>query len=202
MKYNGPKVRLSRALGIAITPKAARIMEMRPYPPGQHGVNSQRRRRTRGYKEQLIEKQRLRAQYNVHERQMKTYFKRAMQAKGNTADNLVALLETRLDALVLRAGLARTIYAARQVVGHGHIQVNGRKMDIPSAALRPNDVITIRERSKKMRMFRDALQGAVSSPDYLTVDKDNMTARVERVPLRDEVPVICDVAKVIEFYSR
>lgn len=202
MKYNGPKVRLSRALGVAITPKAARIMEHRPYPPGQHGSNPHRRRRISGYKEQLLEKQRLRAQYNVHERQMRTYFRRAMQAQGNTADNLVSLLETRLDALLYRGGLARTIYAARQYVGHRHILVNGSIVDIPSARLRVGDTISIRPRSQKIPCFRDALLYAAEQPGYLAVDKDTMTISLERTPLRDEIPVICNVSKVIELYSR
>ncbi|MEM9556071.1 MAG: 30S ribosomal protein S4 [Acidobacteriota bacterium] len=202
MNYTGPKVRLSRALGIALTPKAARIMETRGYPPGQHGANPRRRRRIEGYKAQLLEKQRLRCQYNVHERQMRTYYRRAVRATGNTGDVLVSLLETRLDAVVLRAGLARTIYAARQYVNHGHMQVNGRKVDRPGYALQPGDEVTIRPKSRKLLCFRDALSTSMTPPDYLTVDKDAMVARLERSPQRDEVPVICDVAKVVEFYSR
>ena len=202
MKYNGPKVRVSRALGIPLTPKAARIMESKSYPPGQHGPYRRRRRRISGYKEQLLEKQRLRAQYNIHERQMKNYFKKANAKSGNTADNLASLLETRLDALVLRAGFARSIYAARQYVGHGHIQLNGSVVNIPSAQAGPGDVITLREKSKKLTCFRDALMGALSPPEYLSVDKDAITARLERLPVRDEVPIICDFPKVIEFYSR
>ena len=202
MKYNGPKVRVSRALGIPLTPKAARIMESRGYPPGQHGPYQRRRRRISGFKEQLLEKQRLKAQYNIHERQMRNYFKKASAKRGNTADNLVRLLETRLDAVVLRAGFARTIYAARQYVGHGHIQLNGSVVDIPSAQACPGDLISIREKSKKLTCFRDALMAVSSCPDYLTVDKDEITARLERLPLREEVPILCDFAKVIEFYSR
>ncbi|MEM1181967.1 MAG: 30S ribosomal protein S4 [Acidobacteriota bacterium] len=202
MNYTGPKVRMSRALGIALTPKASKVMELKAYPPGQHGANPRRRRRIEGYKAQLLEKQRLRAQYNVHEKQMRKYFARAVQAKGNTGDVLVALLETRLDAVVLRAGFARTIYAARQYVGHGHIQVNGQKVDRIGYAVRPGDVITIREKSRKLLCFREALASSLNPPSYLTVDKDAMTTKLEHVPNRDEVPVICDVPKVIEFYSR
>ncbi|MEM8997448.1 MAG: 30S ribosomal protein S4 [Acidobacteriota bacterium] len=202
VNYTGPKVRLSRALGVALTPKAARVMEMKGYPPGQHGANPRRRRRIDGYKAQLLEKQRLRAQYNVHERQMRTYFKRAVAARGNTGDVLVALLETRLDALVLRAGLARTIYAARQYVNHGHIQVNGKRVDRPGFSLRPNDQISVRPSSRKLLCFREALASSIAPPEYLTRDKDEMTARLERLPERGEIPILCDVAKVIEFYSR
>ncbi len=202
MKYNGPKVRVSRALGIPLTPKAARIMESKSYPPGQHGPHQRRRRRPSGYKVQLLEKQRLKAQFNIHERQMRNYFKKASAKRGNTADNLAQLLETRLDAMVFRAGFARSIYAARQYVGHGHVQVNGSVVDIPSAQACPGDVLSIREKSKRVACFRDSLMLASNAPDYLSVDKDALTARLERLPVREEVPIICDFSKVIEFYSR
>lgn len=202
MNYTGPKVRLSRALGIPLTSKAARIMEDKPYPPGQHGNATRRPRRITGFKAQLREKQRLRAQYNVHERQMRTYFRRAVRAKGNTGDMMVAFLETRLDAMVLRAGFARSIYAARQYVNHGHIEVNGERVDRPGFALRPGDTWCVRLKSRKVLCFREALESSLNPPDYVSVDKDQMTARLERLPKRDEVPVICDVAKIIEFYSR
>ncbi|MDA8020405.1 MAG: 30S ribosomal protein S4 [Thermoanaerobaculia bacterium] len=202
MNYTGPKVRLSRALGVALTPKAAKIMETKGYPPGQHGPDVRRRRRVSGYKAQLLEKQRLRFQYNVHERQMRTYYKRAARAKGNTGDVLVGLLETRLDAVILRAGLARTIYAARQYVSHGHVVVDGERVDRPGFTVKPGNVVAIRKRSQKILCFREALDTSPNAPDYLTVDKDAMTVRLERRPVREEVPVICDVARVIEFYSR
>ena len=130
MKYNGPKVRLSRKLGLPLTTKAERYRENKPYPPGQHGLR--RRRRPSNYSQQLMEKQRLRFQYNVSERQLRNYFAHAAGKKGVTGDNLVAILETRLDALVLRTGFAPTIFAARQVVGHGYSHGNGRKVNIPS----------------------------------------------------------------------
>ncbi|MEM6796486.1 MAG: 30S ribosomal protein S4 [Acidobacteriota bacterium] len=202
MNYTGPKVRVSRALGLALTPKAAKIMETKAYPPGQHGANPRRRPRIQGFKAQLLEKQRLRAQYNVHERQMRTYFKRANNSKGNTGDVLVALLETRLDAIVLRCGFARSIYAARQYVNHRHVQVNGRRVDRPSYPVRPGDVVRIRPQSTNLLCFREALESSLNPPEYLTLDKDQMTCRLERMPQRDEVPIVCDIAKVIEFYSR
>src|SRR4029079_2167436 len=118
----GPKVKIARALGIALTPKAARIMERRPNPPGQHGATT--RRKVSDYKKQLLEKQRLRAQYNISERQLQNAFTEATRQSGNTGVNLVRLLEMRLDAVVMRAGFARTIYAARQAVVHGHVMVN------------------------------------------------------------------------------
>ena len=134
VKRRGPKVRLARQLGIALTPKAAKVMENRPNPPGQHGATP--RRKVSGYKKQLVEKQRLRAQYNVSERQLENAFGAATRQSGNTGIRLLQLLEMRLDAVVLRGGFVRTIYAARQAVTHGHVMVNGRKVDRPSRRLR------------------------------------------------------------------
>ncbi len=113
MKYTRPKVKLSRQLGIPLTPKAIRFMERRSYPPGEHGETKRRSAKMSDYKRQLLEKQRLHAQYNIHERQLRNYVKKATNKKGNAAENLIQILETRLDSIVLRAGLARTIYAAR-----------------------------------------------------------------------------------------
>ena len=110
MKYNGPKVKLSRKLGVALTPKAGKYMEKKPYGPGQHGPTKFRRDKMSDYKRQLVEKQRLRAQYNIHERQMRNYYKKAAQKSGSTSENLIQMLESRLDAVVLRGGLARTIF--------------------------------------------------------------------------------------------
>src|SRR5918912_3886980 len=137
----GPKVKIARALGIALTPKAARVMERRPNPPGQHGASP--RRKVSDYKKQLLEKQRLRAQYNVSERQLRNAFAEASRKSGNTGVRLLQLLELRLDAVVLRAGFVRTIYAARQAVTHGHVLVNGKRVDRPSRRVKPGDVISL-----------------------------------------------------------
>jgi small subunit ribosomal protein S4 len=156
MNHKGPKVKLSRSLGIPLTPKAARIMERRSYPPGDHGRSRQFRNKSESaYKEQLLEKQRLRAQYNVSEKQMRIYFAKARQRSGLTSVNLIQLLESRLDAVVLHGGLAITIYAARQYVSHGHIQVNGRKVNIPSYQLKPGDEVSVRRRSRHLDCFKD-----------------------------------------------
>ena len=199
MKYNGPKVRLSRKLGIALTTKADKYRERKPYPPGQHGMR--RRRRMSNYGMQLLEKQRLRYQYNVSERQMGNYFKKASGMKGVVGDNLIMLLETRLDSVVHRAGFAPTIYAARQFVGHGHIMVNGKKVDVPSYQVRANEVVSIREKSQKLRMFNEN-RVAVTLPPYISVAESGYEATVQHLPPRDEVPVVCEVQLVIEYYSR
>lgn len=199
MKFNGSKVKLSRRLGVALTPKAARIMERRPQPPGQHGASTQRR--MSDYAVQLREKQRLRFQYNVSERQLRRIFERASRIKGRTGPNLVRLLETRLDAAVLRAGFAPTIYAARQIVGHGHFAVNGRRVDLPSYTLRAGDKFAVRDGSKKKDLF-EMDWAAYQPPGYIERDEASLSAVLVRLPDREEIPVICEDTLVVEFYSR
>ena len=203
MKYIGPKARLSRRLGVALTPKAARIMERRPYKPGQHGPTGRpTRNKSSDYGMQLLEKQKLRAQYNIHERQMMNYYIKASAAKGNTAENLIHQLESRLDALVLRSGFARTIYAARQLVNHGHVRVNGHAVDIPSYQAKPGDVISLAARAQKMQVVKDSLADLGQGAAYLRVDPEQFSATYLKLPAREEVPVICEVSRVVEFYSR
>jgi small subunit ribosomal protein S4 len=198
--YTGPKVRLSRKLGFALTPKAGRIMERRQNAPGQHGA-AKRRTKQSDYGKQLLEKQKLRLQYNIHERQMTRYVDKATRKLGNTGEILIHLLESRLDAVVYRAGLARSIYAARQYVTHGHLLVNGKPVNIPSYQVKVNDTISVREASKKMQCFQDAVRSS-APPPYLEVSKSNLTAKFLYMPARDEVPVVCELPLVIEYYSR
>jgi small subunit ribosomal protein S4 len=195
----GPKVKIARALGIALTPKAARIMERRPNPPGQHGAAT--RRKLSEYKKQLVEKQRLRAQYNVSERQLRNTFAQAIRQTGNTGVRLLQLLEMRLDAVVVRAGFVRTIYAARQAVAHGHFLVNGKKVDRPSYRVQPGDVVILADRSKDMIAFTVPLENA-RPPAYLQLDKDKKSVRVNEIPERDQIPVQCEASLIVEFYSR
>jgi small subunit ribosomal protein S4 len=199
VKFTGPKVKKSRALGVALTPKAQKLMQKRPFPPGQHG--QRRKRRPSEYALQLLEKQRLRFQYNVSESQMRRAYEKASRMAGSTGDNLVQLLETRLDALVLRAGLAPTIFAARQAVNHGHITVNDRKATIPSMRLKPGDVIAVRERSRTSPLFSDVEIERDPVP-YLAADPATRRVRLERLPSREEIPVICAEHLVVEHYSR
>jgi small subunit ribosomal protein S4 len=199
VRRGGPKVRLARQLGIALTPKAARVMERRPNPPGQHGATP--RRKVSGYKKQLVEKQRLRAQYNLSERQMSNAFAEAIRLPGNTGVRLLQYLEFRLDAIVLRAGFVRTIYAARQAVTHGHIRVNGEKVDRPSYRLKPGDVVSLAEKSRDMVAFTGPLEVA-RPPAYLELDRDKRSVRVREVPEREQIPIQCEASLVIEYYSR
>ncbi|MDU0967784.1 MAG: 30S ribosomal protein S4 [Actinomycetaceae bacterium] len=199
------QVRLSRALGIALTPKAQRYLDKRPYGPGEHG--RARRRNESDYAVRLKEKQRLRAQYNIREAQMRRAFEEARRMPGQTGDNLVQLLETRLDALVLRAGFARTMAQARQTVVHRHILVDGQIVDRPSYRVKPGQTIQVKPTSQVKDPFQVAAAGAHRDvlpdvPPYLTVDLEKLQATLDRKPVREEVPVVCEVQLVVEHYSR
>lgn len=199
------QVRLSRALGLALTPKAVKHFEKRPYPPGEHG--RARRRTESDYAVRLREKQRLRAQYGLREKQMARAFDEARKTPGLTGEALVENLESRLDALVLRAGFARTILQARQVVVHRHVLVDGKIVDRPSASIKPGQTIQIKPRSQTTVPFQIAAAGAhrdvlPAVPGYLEVQLEKLTAVLTRRPKRAEVPVTCEVQLVVEYYSR
>jgi small subunit ribosomal protein S4 len=196
-----PKAKRSRALGIALTPKCVRYLEARPYPPGQHG---RARKKGSDYKTRLLEKQRLRAQYDINETQMRRAYEQAHRGPHKTGEALLRDLETRLDAFVLRAGLARTIYQARQLVSHRHITVNGRLVTMRGYRLKVGDVVSVAERSRSKEPFLVAAAGAHAEavPAYISSVPSSLTARLERLPERREIPVICDEQLVVEFYSR
>ena len=198
------KVRQSRALGIPLTPKAARYLEKRPYGPGQHGRT--KRKSDSDYAVRLREKQRLRAQYGVREKQLFIAFKEALLQDGLTGENLVELLEMRLDALVLRAGFARTTAQARQLVVHRHILVDGQLVDRPSFRVKPGQLIHVKAKSEGLEPFQVAALGGHADvlppvPGYLEVDLSTLQARLVRRPKRAEVPVVCEVQLVVEYYA-
>ena len=198
------KTRLSRALGIALTPKAAKYMEKRPYGPGQHGRT--KRKTDSDYSVRLREKQRLRAQYGIREAQLRNTFKEAKRTAGLTGENLVELLEMRLDALVLRSGMARTIAQSRQMVVHRHILVDGERVDRPSFRVKPGQMIHVHDKSERTEPFQVAAAGGNSdvlakTPGYLAVDLDKLQVTLLRRPKREEVPVTCEVQLVVEFYA-
>lgn len=202
MNNSRPKARLSRALGIPLTRKCVKYFERRPFPPGMHGRG---RRKQSDYQVRLLEKQRLRHQYNVSEAQMRRAYDDAHRGEGKTGENMVALLESRLDATVQRAGLARTVYQARQLVAHGHFTVDGNKVDRPSYRLKPGQVVEVRESSRQKPPFQVAAAGAhLDGPTapYLSTVIEELRTTVIRRPLRSEVPVICDEQLVVEFYAR
>jgi len=198
------KTRLSRSLGIALTPKAAKYLEKRPYAPGEHGRT--KRKADSDYAVRLREKQRLRAQYGIREKQLRIAFEEARRAQGLTGENLVELLEMRLDALVLRAGFARTTAQARQLVVHRHILVDGGLVDRPSFRVKPGQLIHVKPRSEGLEPFQvAAASGHVDvlpkTPEYLEVDIATLQARLVRRPKRVEVPVTCTVQLVVEYYA-
>ncbi|MDO4241254.1 MAG: 30S ribosomal protein S4 [Microbacteriaceae bacterium] len=198
------KVRLSRALGIALTPKAARYLEKRPYAPGQHGRT--KRKSDSDFAVRLREKQRLRAQYGIREKQLRIVFAEARRQAGLTGENLVELLEMRLDALVLRAGFARTQAQARQIVVHRHILVDGKIVDRPSFRVKPGQLVHVKERSEGLEPFQVAAAGGHAEvlppvPGYLEVELDKLQATLVRRPKRAEVPIVCEEQLVVEYYS-
>ena len=200
MSYHGPKARLARRFGVAWTPKGEKILARRPNPPGQHG-DDRRRSRDSVYKKQLIQKQLVRCQYNIREKQMRNYYLKALKSRGSYDERLIQLLETRLDALVLHAGFAQTIYAARQYVSHGHVLVNNKRVTYPSYAVQPGDVISIKPE------FQKSLQSQIPNPStvqppYLHTSAEEFKAELQRLPAVREVPILGDVRQVIEFYSR
>ncbi len=200
MSYRGPKAKKSRRLGVAITPKSQKYLETRPHPPGQHG-KSRRPNKQTDYGRQLMEKQRIRFQYNLTEKQLRLAYAKATRSKDPAPEVLIRLLETRLDSVILRAGFARSVFAARQYVGHGHFRVNGKKVDIPGYQVKVGDVITIKERSKGLDCFKNALAMSTRLP-YVAVNESEMSCRLTYEPKREEIPVVGDVNTVVEFYSR
>jgi len=200
-RYTGPRVRISRRLGVPIFGNS-KYLERRNYPPGVHGPKS--RRKNSDYAIGLIEKQKLRYFYGLQERQFRNVYERALRMRGVTGEKMLQILETRLDNLVYHAGLALTRPAARQLVAHGHIRVNGRKVDVPSFAVRVNDVIEVKDRAASKQIAAKNIEGSTARvvPDWVTVDRAALKATLLRIPSRDEIQPIANEQAVVEFYSR
>ena len=199
-RYTGPSWKLSRRLGISLS-GTGKELEKRPYAPGQHGPNQ--RKKLTEYGLQLQEKQKLRHMYGVNERQFKTIFNRASKMKhGILGENFMALLESRLDNLVYRLGLARTRRQARQLVNHGHILVDGKRVDIPSYKVTPGQVIGVREKSRNLDIIKEAIEVNNFTPDYVTFDADKLEGTFTRLPERSEMPAEINEALIVEWYSR
>lgn len=203
--YHGPKAKVQRRFGELLVPrpKYSRILDNRAYPPGQHGrEKSFRGGRRSNFGLQLDEKQKLAFIYNVRERQMRNYYKKADQQPGQTGGNLLILLERRLDNLVYKAGFGATIWAARQLVVHGHINVNGKRLDLPSYQCNANDVIAIRDSMRKNVHIEEWIEQVGAYPPYLNVNKEQREATLIRIPEGEEVQVPVDVQLVVEYYNR
>ncbi|NNC87442.1 MAG: 30S ribosomal protein S4 [Akkermansiaceae bacterium] len=201
-RYTGPKDKISRRF---LTPLfgSSRALERRNYPPGQHGLRSGRRKKS-DYAVALGEKQKLRYQYGVLERQFRKYYETAAARRGVTGDILLQILETRLDNVCYRLGFGNTRDAARQLVSHGHVLVNGQRINVPSAQCKPGDKITIggKPSSQQLGLRMMDLTQAVPLKDWLTLDREKMEGVVARLPETEDIDPLVNVQLVVELYSR
>ena len=199
-RYIGPKTRIARKFGEAIY-GPDRYFEKKKYPPGQHGNN--RRRKTSEYGLQLLEKQKAKYTYGLLEKQFSNLFKKASASKGITGEVLLQLLERRLDNVVFRLGVAPTRAAARQLVGHKHITVNGSIVNIPSYSLRPGDIVGVRERSKSLEVISESLAGRTTSMySWLEWDNALLTGKYLNAPERVDIPENIKEQLIVELYSK
>ncbi|EPZ37765.1 MULTISPECIES: 30S ribosomal protein S4 [Anoxybacillus] len=198
-RYTGPTWKISRRLGISLS-GTGKELQKRPYPPGQHGPGQ--RKKLSEYGMQLQEKQKLRHMYGVNERQFRKTFEEAGKMAGKHGENFMILLESRLDNLVYRLGFARTRRQARQLVNHGHILVDGSRVNIPSYRVKPGQTISVREKSRNLQIIKEALEVNNFVPDYLTLDADKLEGTYTRLPERSELPAEINEALIVEFYSR
>ena len=196
--YLGPKVKLSRRVGVPIADVPKHTTKRQLNPPGQHGF---RGRRLRDFGIRLNEKQKLRYHYNVLEAQFRKYVDDASRTKGNTGEVILRMLEERLDNVIRRLGWARTIWQARQMVAHGHILVNGRKTDVPSYSVSPGDKLTLKKESSK-NLVRENLESLPGheAPDWLGFDPSTLTANVAAVPTSEDVPFDVNMNLIVEYY--
>lgn len=198
-RYTGAQYKKSRHLGFS-TLENGKELAKRPYAPGIHGQD--RRRKLSEYGVQLQEKQKVRFMYGLNEKQFTKTFKRATKMAGITGENLLQLLETRLDNVVYRMGMATTRRAARQVVNHGHITVNGIKVDIPSYTVKPGDVIAVKEQSLDHPAIKAAVEATLNRPAYVEFDANKLTGKYLRYPDRSELNPDINEALIVEYYNR
>lgn len=199
-RYTGPSWKLSRRLGISLSGTGKEIAR-RPYAPGQHGPNN--RSKLSEYGQQLQEKQKLRHMYGMNERQFATLFKKAGKIKeGKHGENFMILLEQRLDNVVYRLGLASTRRQSRQLVNHGHITVNGKRVGIPSFQVQVGDVIGVREKSRNLTIIKESLESLYGRPEFVTFDEEKLEGSLNRLPLRDELTSDVDESLIVEYYNK
>jgi small subunit ribosomal protein S4 len=201
-RYTGPKSKISRRYGVPLF-GPTKALERKNYPPGMHGPKGARRKLS-DYATALAEKQKLRFQYGLMERQFRRYFETALRKRGVTGETLLQMLETRLDNVVYRLGFANSRRAARQLVSHGHVLVNNRKVNVSSYNLRAGDLVTVKDRPSSRRLATRNLELTQihTVPDWLVLDKDQFQGKVVRIPSRDEIAPIVNEQLVVELYSR
>ena len=201
-RYTGPKTKVARRYGVPLF-GPSKSLERKNYPPGMHGPKGSRRKQS-DYAIALGEKQKLRYQYGLLEKQFRRIFQTALRRRGVTGETLLQLLETRLDNVVFRLGLANTRSAARQLVSHGHVMVNGKGVNIASYTVKPGDTVSIKERPKSRQLAARNLEltQIAPVPDWLVADRDALSGRVSRVPARDEMQPMVNEQLIVELYSR
>lgn len=198
-RYTGPANKKSRRVGFS-TLENGKDLAKRPYKPGQHGKD--RKAKASNYSIQLNEKQKVKFTYGLNEKQFRLLFNKAGKMQGIHGENFLRLLESRLDNIVYRMGLSRTRRGARQIVNHGHILVNGKKVDIPSYMVKPGDVISVKESSKDHKAIKEALEAINNTVEFVTFDKNKLEGTYVRLPERSELSSDINEALIVEFYSR
>ena len=200
-RYTGPRLKVLRALGVDLPGLSRKSMQDRPQPPGQHGARKLSSRKSE-FGLQLMEKQKLRYNYGLSERQLRRVVLDAKKDRGATGDKLVELLERRLDNLVFRAGFAPTIPAARQLVSHGHFALNGRRVTVPSIRIRVGDAFGPTEQGGKLAAIRSALESpALERPEWIALDSTTLTARLSHLPDGTSAPFPIDLQRIVEYYA-
>ncbi len=198
-RYTGSDYKVSRRLGFS-TLETGKELAKKPYIPGQHG--GKRGKKLSDYGVQLQEKQKVRFMYGLNEKQFKKVFEKAGKMKGVHGENLLVLLESRLDNLTYRLGLATTRKGARQLVNHGHITVNGHKVDIPSYTCKPGDVIAVKESDKELKIIKSSLESLSKRVDFVSFDENKMSGTYLRYPQRSELNADMNESLIVEFYNR
>ena len=198
-RYTGPAFKKSRRVSFS-TLENGKDLAKRPYKPGVHGQD--RKAKASNYSVQLNEKQKVKFTYGLNERQFRTLFDKAGKMQGIHGENFLKLLESRLDNIVYRMGLSRTRRGARQIVNHGHITVNGRKVDIPSFIVKPGDIVAVKEYSKDHKAIKESLEAINNTVEYVTFDKNKLEGTYVRFPERSELSADINEALIVEFYNR
>ncbi len=198
-RYTGPSYKKARRVGFSILENGKDVAR-RPYGPGQHGAD--RKGKLSEYGIQLKEKQKVRFMYGLNEKQFRKTFNEAQKVEGITGEVFLKFLESRLDNLVYRLGLASTRRAARQLVNHGHITVNGKKVDIPSYRVKPGDTIAVKESSKDLKVIKEALEKVTNRVEFVTFDENKLSGTYVRLPERRELNADINESLIVEFYNR